>query len=244
MLRIASVLLVAVLLTTCIISGAFAKYVTTDESVSDIAQVAKWGVTVTIEGEDAMFDASYAALTGADYAATIPNTVVSSTTNEMIAPGTAKTNVASIVITGTPEVAVNVTKTANLDLQGWTVTWDDDDDEDTDPVIYCPIVFTIGKTASDAAPTVLNGLDYDTTAAFEAAVEAAILAGNGNYAAKTNLADTNAATDGANQLDVFVSWSWAFADGHDVEDTALGNLAVTAAPTVELTLGATVTQID
>ena len=57
MLRIASVLLVAVLLTTCIISGAFAKYVTKDTD-NDSARVAKWGVTVEIEND--AFTATYA----------------------------------------------------------------------------------------------------------------------------------------------------------------------------------------
>ena len=46
MMRAASVLLVAVMLTTCAISGTFAKYVTSD-SGSDFARVAKFGVTVT-----------------------------------------------------------------------------------------------------------------------------------------------------------------------------------------------------
>ena len=42
MMRVASALLIAVLLTTCAISGTFAKYVTTTGS-SDNARVAKWG---------------------------------------------------------------------------------------------------------------------------------------------------------------------------------------------------------
>ncbi len=45
MMRIASVLLVAVLLSTCAISGTFAKYVTTFEG-TDTAKVATWAVTV------------------------------------------------------------------------------------------------------------------------------------------------------------------------------------------------------
>ena len=42
MMRIASVLLVAVILTTCAISGTFAKYVSSADS-SDSARVAYWG---------------------------------------------------------------------------------------------------------------------------------------------------------------------------------------------------------
>ena len=46
MMRIASVLLVAVLLSTCAISGTFAKYTSTARG-SDSATVAKWDVTVS-----------------------------------------------------------------------------------------------------------------------------------------------------------------------------------------------------
>lgn len=47
MMRFASGLLVATLLTTCIISGTFAKYVTS-ESGADSARVAKWEVGATV----------------------------------------------------------------------------------------------------------------------------------------------------------------------------------------------------
>ena len=46
MMRLASVLLVCVLLTTSVISGTFAKYVTSVES-TDEARVANWGFTAT-----------------------------------------------------------------------------------------------------------------------------------------------------------------------------------------------------
>ena len=45
MLKIAAVLLVAVLLTTCAISSTFAKYVSTKGTQTARARVAKWGVT-------------------------------------------------------------------------------------------------------------------------------------------------------------------------------------------------------
>ena len=48
MMRLASGLLVAVLLTTCTISGTFAKYVTSAKADSS-ARVAKFGVEVTAE---------------------------------------------------------------------------------------------------------------------------------------------------------------------------------------------------
>ena len=51
MMRLASFLLVAVLISTSAISGTYAKYVTQAEG-TDSARVAKWGVTVAIDGSD------------------------------------------------------------------------------------------------------------------------------------------------------------------------------------------------
>lgn len=75
MMRLASCLLVAVLLTTSMISGTFAKYVTT-ASGSDSARVAKWGFdTTTIVMEDL-------------FASTYGDTVAGKDGAEVIAPGT------------------------------------------------------------------------------------------------------------------------------------------------------------
>ena len=53
MMRIASVLLVAVLLSTCVISGTFAKYTSTFEG-EDTAKVAKWDVS-TVDKDSQTF---------------------------------------------------------------------------------------------------------------------------------------------------------------------------------------------
>ena len=50
-LRIASVLMIAVLMTTCIIGGTFAKYTTTLNTATAVAQVAKWDITWTPDAE-------------------------------------------------------------------------------------------------------------------------------------------------------------------------------------------------
>ena len=55
MMRLSALLLVAVLLTTCVISGTFAKYVTTG-TATDSARVAKWGVTVEAKLDDLFVD--------------------------------------------------------------------------------------------------------------------------------------------------------------------------------------------
>lgn len=110
MMRIASVLLVAVLISTCAISGTFAKYVTRVEG-TDTARVAKWGILLTVEGS--AFAEKYEATDeaylddGGEYA------VVSSVEGEkVVAPGTNSEEVkANYVATvkGTPEVATRYT---------------------------------------------------------------------------------------------------------------------------------------
>ena len=99
MMRAASVLLIMVLLTSSVISGTFAKYVT-EATGSDTARVAKFGVVV--EAISSIFNTQYA---GND---TI--SVLSSTTDNVIAPGTTGEAVA-FTIAGAPEVDVQVAVT-------------------------------------------------------------------------------------------------------------------------------------
>lgn len=112
MMRTASGLLVATLLTTSVISGTFAKYTTSSEG-KDSARVAKWGVTALVSGD----------LFGADYATTTneiivkdssdPKASVSGRNNDaetnVVAPGTKNSTGVTISISGTPEVANKVT---------------------------------------------------------------------------------------------------------------------------------------
>ena len=58
MMRVASVLLIAVLMSTCAISGTFAKY-TTSVSSSDSARVAKWGFEPVAMNITGLFDKVY-----------------------------------------------------------------------------------------------------------------------------------------------------------------------------------------
>ena len=115
MMRIASVLLVAVLLSTCAISGTFAKYVTTD-SGSDTARVAKWGVTVVAGGN--LFGKNYEAKTnegGNQISASVANSADTSESDKIVAPGTKSDKGMTISVKGTPEVknAITVTTTSN-----------------------------------------------------------------------------------------------------------------------------------
>lgn len=107
MMRVASVLLIAVMMTTCAISGTFAKYVTSAEG-SDSARVAKWGVKVTAQGPS-NFSNEYATH---DKDFTGELSVKSIDDKKVVAPGTSSKDVNGetvFTITGTPEVATRVT---------------------------------------------------------------------------------------------------------------------------------------
>lgn len=222
MMRTAAVLLVAVLLTTSVISGTFAKYTTTKDS-TDSARVAKFGVDlgVTVDGA---FATEYDANTVASDkdGTTIAKTVVASSTDSdnLVAPGTKGDLMSSATISGTPEVAVNVKQEATLVLTGWEV----------DGTYYCPLVITV-----DGTP--FYGMTYTSADAFIAAVENA-LDSDVNYAPNTDLTESHQ-----------VTWAWAFegTDGKQTDelDTALGNYAAKNGDiTIEFTYEITVTQID
>jgi len=114
-MRAGGLLVVLTLITSCFVGGTFAKYVTENEGM-DTARVAKWGVEVTVTGDG--FKTSY----GKDYAESNVegNTVISSTGEKVVAPGT-KGTFGGVKIPGNPEVAVKIEPTADVDLSGWNV---------------------------------------------------------------------------------------------------------------------------
>ncbi|MGN1467521.1 MAG: hypothetical protein ACI4W1_04360 [Ruminococcus sp.] len=215
MMRIASVLLVAVILTTCAISGTFAKYVTSGNG-SDSARVAKFGVTVN--GTADTFKETYAK---DDTSFTLAaNTVVS--TEDVVAPGTSGSMVA-FTLEGTPEVAVRVEFAGTLELGDKWV--------DSASTYYCPIEVTVGST-------VFKGLDYTSADEFETAVNEKIANYSKDYEANTDLSSIGADAPA-------ISWKWAFEDNDDVKDTYLGDQAAAGnAAEISLAVTATVTQID
>jgi hypothetical protein len=128
MMRIASILMVATLITTCAISGTFAKYVTKAEG-ADQARVAKWGIVLTMEGDN-MFAPEYKAddktFAGSDENQDpvlsvrvdpdyLENATEKSIT-DLVAPGTTN-NGFKATIKGKPEVAVRYTLHIDKD---WT----------------------------------------------------------------------------------------------------------------------------
>ena len=216
LMRSAGLLLVLVLVTSCFVGSTFAKY-TVGGTGSDTARVAKFGVNVTANGT--MFAREYA--TDDRSAGTITKSVIS--TDKVVAPGT-KGNMASMTLTGTPEVAVRVSYAVNkFELKGWTT------DGTTE---YCPLVFTVGTASykiGDAGITSVSDLQDK--------VKAAITAYSKDYEANTDLS-------GVGTDSLKVSWAWAF-EGDDAKDTALGSRAAEdKAATVELEITTTGTQID
>ena len=164
MLRIASVMLVLALITTCVISGTFAKYVT-NGSGGDSARVAAWGVQ--IDGEGLAFAKSYnsgAVAAGA------------STTMKVVAPNT-NGALAAITVSGTPEVKSKVTLTGTLTITGFGA--------------YFPIIFTVNGETYGLSGTDADN-KYDNIAALITAVETAFNSEN-EYAANANIA-TSAST--------------------------------------------------
>ena len=221
MMRLAAFLLVAVLVSTSGVSGTYAKYVT-EGSGTDSARVAKWGVTVTANGST--FAKEYKK---DDAVFTETNSVIS--TDNVVAPGT-KGDMASMVLAGTPEVAVRVSYEGKFDISdNWL---------DRDGNFYCPLVITIN--ADKANKVVFDGRAYTSAADFELSVNNAIGAYSKDYPAGTTLSGL-----GADALDI--SWEWPFSTSaeNDVKDTDLGNQAsIGNFATVTVAVTTTVTQID
>lgn len=206
------------LLSLTLVSSTFAKYVTTSTG-TDTARVAKWGVSISAAGNEA-FSKDYStddtSVTG------IASSVISSTEDKVIAPGT-KGTFAAVTVTGKPEVAVKIERKAEVTLSNWTINTDE---------FYCPIVITVklGGTSTEFT----QGGATNTAATLEAAIETAIN--------KTiNVAPNTDLSGEINSLEI--SWKWDFGDGTtDAKDTALGNLD--PAPTITVKVVTTVTQID
>ena len=224
----------AVLLTMGVISGSFAKYITSGNG-TDSARAAKFGVTVTANGN--MFASEYET-DDKNSAGAIANSVISSggTDDHVIAPGT-KGELLNAAITGKPEVAVKVSYEPTLELNGWEYV-----DDDSTSSEYFPIIFKVGdkrygmKGKDSTGAAIANG--SSSIDELKENVVNAIKGYSKNYAANTDLSVATADC-------VNVSWEWAYSGNSDEKDTYLGNqAAANKASTVELSLITTVTQID
>lgn len=226
MMRIASVLLVAVILTTCAISGTFAKYVT-DKTGSDNARVAKFGVTIEANGDtfanayEKVGDGSGNSNKKVAYA-DAGSTVKSGDVDEdVVAPGT-KGDMVSMTLSGTPEVSVKVTYAATVTLNDkWTSDGSD---------FYFPLKINVNGTPVDlSGATNAEGV--------KTAIESAVAGYSQTYDPLTVL---SAKTGDS----LKISWEWPF-NGDDAKDTILGNNAANStAAEITIAVTTTVTQID
>lgn len=203
MMRIASGLLVLNLMSTCAISGTFAKYVTRANN-SDTARVAKWGVSVTT-GSD-LFSTTYAKDDMS--ATTISNSVESSDTDKVVAPGTAGGTM-SFTVAGTPEVAVRVTYDLTysndvlMPAGDYTDYTEGDAAKRSDVTLnndYHPLVYTLKQ-----GETVISTGRIDE-------IETALEALNADYPAGTPL-DSEIGT-------YTLTWNWGFQSVPDAINNA------------------------
>ena len=251
MMRMASVLLIAVLMSTCAISGTFAKYVTSD-SATDTARVAKFGVVVTAEGS--LFSKTYVEQADGNVPGDADLTVRSSDEDKLVAPGTQNDEGITFEVTGTPEVSVSVSVVienvsevflkANASLPDMTTGANDIFENDVD---YYPVKFTLTQDKGLGVSTLVDGGKL-------ADVETALEALSATYGPNTDLAKEIGTLK--------LTWKWDFdnagAGTYDKQDTLLGDLAAgtTLVPATTLTPGTdynlnteieikiTVTQID
>ena len=244
MMRIASVLLVAVLLTTSIISGTFAKYVTTS-SVTNSATVAKFGVTVSASGD--LFKDTYT--TDATDVTGDTDGISVKSSSKVVAPGTKNETGLTLSVTGAPEVDVQLTvavtagykevflkaKNGLPDLTTSTTGATFDLAAD-----YYPVKFTLKQTK-----------DSTTTTLVTAGKLSEVVTKLGELSKHVN-----AGTDLANEIGTLtLTWEWAFDGGNDKADTLLGDLAANAnaaeltadtdySLNTNLEVSITVTQVD
>ncbi len=234
-MRAAVLLLALVLITSCFVGGTFAKYVTSNQA-ADYARVAKWGVTVTAHETGDVFAKKYDAVAGK------PDTVIAGDEYKVIAPGTKKDNAALVTLSGQPEVAVNVTYSAeHFSLTG---KWLGDAN-----TFYCPLIIKVtGKVGDTVKTETINCAPMTSADDVKTAVQTAVAACSATYEPNTNLSTAAVANEGLK-----ISWEWPFEGTDnlgqtDEKDTYLGNQAATAAgldiPAIHIPVTATVTQID
>lgn len=235
MMRLASALLVLVLLTTCAISGTFAKY-TSSASGNDSARVAYWGWGLA--GQQLEID-----LFDGVYGTTVDSTPTGETGDNVVAPGTTKTTTFAFAYTpkgaevnaltagaiAAPEVDYTFTVDANIT--------GDYDALDANPNFYWTL----------KAPAASEATKYQTVELFLAAIEALSGEADGSCDYKANTLPTTF-TD-ADEV-YTIGWVWEFetldegvADAaQDATDTAMGNAQ--DLDDVAFTLSITATQID
>ncbi len=222
MMRTASALLVATLLSTSIIAGTFAKY-TTSTTGSDKARVAYWGFNQAASTTIDLFDDSY-------------TNVKSGNSDNVVAPGTEKTTTFAFgydtksdaegtAIANAPEVAY--TLTVNAEVTGSYTSLDNNPD----------FKWTLKKGDQDA-------VEYSTVKELTDAIKA--LSGDASGSKQYTAGQLPTNFTAADET-YTVGWKWAFDDANktvaqDKTDTDMGNAATL--DNINLTITITATQVD
>ncbi len=219
MMRVASALLVAVLLTTCAISGTFAKY-TTEATGTDSARVAYWGIQNDADITFELFANAY------------DGTVKGNGTDKVVAPGTSKTADFTFVFksNGTisaPEVKYQITVTPTISGNYTQL--------DANPNFK----WTLKAAGADAAT------EYSTVAELEAAIK--LLSGDASGTKTYEAGNPPTAFNGTCQIGWV--WDFENTTGTDEEkatqnatDTAMGNAETLENVSIGITV--TATQLD
>lgn len=219
MMRLASALLVLTLLTTCMISGTFAKY-TTQATGNDSARVAKWGVTVSTHTD--LFAISYTNTN--DNSGTV--TVKSEGADKLVAPGTTGTGL-GVTSEGTPEVSyemkIKLDTTAKMPSLKYTPIGGTE-------ASYEPVKFNVynGDTKLNITDPLtldeLKDLFNGTKVIYKYDVDTK------KYYVDSNGDGTIDSTSSDTCPNIKIKWEWAYEDAtdntlYDELDTILGNTA-------------------
>lgn len=217
-LRLASCLLIAVLLTTCAVSGTFAKYVTSATG-TDTARVAKWGFTedgTSIKIED-LFKKAY-------------DSTVNSTA-DVIAPGTSNSTTFGFAYAGQTGIdAPEVSYTFKVDA---TMTGEYTDLDNNENFKW---TLTSGKTGATKET-------FNTVSELLAAIKA--LSGDSSGTKKYEagqLPDAFGTADANANCTIGWEWNYTTDAAGDKADTDMGNAATL--DNITLTITITATQVD
>ena len=216
-MRAAACLLVVTMLSLCMVSYTYAKYVTTSDLAEDSAKVAKWGIEMTVTGDEFVYD---------DDNTTTKDANVKVWANDLAAPGTYE-KLTTFTLEGTPEVQYTISVVAHLTLTGWEASG----------AYYCPLEISVDGTT-------YKGNDYTDADAFVDAVIKAINKAICGEEAGSATYDANTAVP-ATSNSVLIDWTWKFTGNDDAKDTLLGDAAADGNPaTIAFDLQVTVTQVD
>ena len=224
MMRLASILLVCVLLTTSVISGTFAKYTTTTTG-SDKARVAYWGWDQAAATTIDLFDGEYTNVKSSGEVDGFSN---------VIAPGTEKTSTFAFGYTNYKTDKIEAPEVAYTFKVDPTITGDYDS-LDANANFFWTL----------KAPSATEATKYSTVADLLAAIKA--LSGDASGTKEYEAGKLPTAFTSADEV-YTIGWEWVFqndADSsgtyadEDAADTAMGNSQTLENVTFTITITAT-----